>query len=57
MLLLMSKDELCATKVNGFQCKLLPQRAPSCLLQTLWSHLMAVLGKKQFSVGGSNHLI
>ena len=29
ILLLTSKNELCTTNVNGFQCKLLPQRAPS----------------------------
>ena len=29
ILLLASKSELCATKVNSFQCKVLPQKAPS----------------------------
>ena len=29
ILLLASQNEFCATNVNGFQCKLLSQRAPS----------------------------
>ena len=35
ILLVASKNELFAAKVNGFQCKLLPQIAPSEMLQAL----------------------
>ena len=33
--LLASKNEFCATKANGFQCKLLSQRNSSYMLQAL----------------------
>ena len=37
---------VCATRVNDFQCKLLPQRAPSQKLQALWISFWGQCQKK-----------